>query len=268
MSYEQAGRIACEAVRIGAELVRTSTSVEVREKAERDYVTDVDLAVERELSAFLAERTPEHGFLGEEHGYREGAGEQECVWTLDPVDGTSNFARGLPLCAVSLALVRRGEPVVAAIACPFLDLEFSAIAGQGAYGGGERLRASGITDLSRALVSMGDFAAGDGSAEHNQRGLRLVAALADEVERVRMFGSAVLDLAWVASGRTAATVILSNNPWDTAAGVLLAREAGAHVFDASGRPHTADSAETIAVAPGISEDLLALVRRSVLPRGR
>jgi myo-inositol-1(or 4)-monophosphatase len=75
-----------------------------------------------------------------------------------------------------------------------------------------------------------------------------------------MFGSAALDLAWVAEGRTDATIILANKPWDTAAGVLIAREAGALVVDATGEPHTFASAETIAVSPGIADPLLSLVQ--------
>lgn len=97
--------IATHAVGIAERMIKDSTPHEVREKSDRDIVTDVDIKVEEELRAYLRSVTPEVGFLGEEKG-RDQDNTSEDVWTLDPIDGTSNFAHGLPLCAVSLALVR------------------------------------------------------------------------------------------------------------------------------------------------------------------
>lgn len=259
--YSELARVAQDAVRIGTARIRAATPDDVREKGDRDLVTATDEAVEQELSAYLQARTPEMGFLGEERGYRD-AGDHDLVWTLDPIDGTSNFAHGLPLCAVSLALLHHREPVVAAIACPFLGLEFTATQGGGAFCNGERIHASTTTNLAESIISIGDYAVGADAAAKNERRLRLTALLAERVERIRMFGSAVLDLAWVATGNTAGTVLMSNKPWDTGAGVLLAREAGARVLDASGQPHRFESAETIAAAPGIADDILNLVQDS------
>lgn len=248
--------IARDAVHLGAELVRTSTPHHVREKTDRDIVTDVDVKVEQEIRAHLARVTPEFGFLGEEQGQ---TGDDEYVWTLDPIDGTSNFAHGLPLCAVSLALVHIGRPVVAEITAPFLKLRYSAVRGEGAFVNGNRIRASRTSDLTKAIVSIGDYATGTNAEQKNQQRLRLTTLLAERVERVRMFGSAALDLAWVAEGRTDATVMLANKPWDTAAGVLIAREAGALVLDSTGEPHTFQSPDTIATCPGIADAIVALV---------
>lgn len=249
--------IARDAVRLGAELVRTSTPHQVAEKSDRDIVTDVDIKVEQEVRAYLRRATPECGFLGEEEGR---SGDDEYTWTLDPIDGTSNFAHGVPLCAVSLALVRDGRPIVAEITAPFLDLRYSAVAGQGSFVNGDRMRASRTSELSKAIVSIGDYAVGVNAEAKNQRRLRLTALLAERVERVRMFGSAALDLAWVAEGRTDATLILANKPWDTAAGVLLAREAGAAVLDRVGEPHTFQSSDTIVTCPGLADAVVSLVR--------
>jgi myo-inositol-1(or 4)-monophosphatase len=249
--------IARDAVHIGAELVRTGTPHEVTEKGDRDIVTDVDVKVEQEIRAHLARVTPEFGFLGEEQGR---TGDDEYVWTLDPIDGTSNFAHGLPLCAVSLALVHAGRPIVAEITAPFLGLRYSAVRGEGAFVNGNRMRASRTADMAKAIVSIGDYAVGANAEAKNRRRLRLTTLLAERVERVRMFGSAALDLAWVAEGRTDATVILANKPWDTAAGVLLAREAGALVLDDSGQPHTFQSPDTIATCPGIADAVISLVQ--------
>jgi myo-inositol-1(or 4)-monophosphatase len=240
-------------------MVRTSTPHEVTEKSDRDIVTDVDIKVEQEVRAYLRRLTPECGFLGEEEGQ---SGDDEYTWTLDPIDGTSNFAHGVPLSAVSLAPVRDGRPIVAEITAPFLDLHYSAVTGQGSFVNGNRMRASRTSELSKAIVSIGDYAVGADAEAKNQRRLRLTTILAERVERVRMFGSAALDLAWVAEGRTDASVILANKPWDTAAGVLLAREAGAAVLDSVGEPHTFQSLDTIVTCPGLADAVVSLVRET------
>lgn len=252
-------RIAEQAVGLGYDIVKNTTPADIRLKGDRDVVTDVDLTVEQEVREFLGQMTPEIAFLGEEAASSATIDSDRDVWTLDPVDGTSNFSHGLPLCAVSLALVRQGEPVVAAVVAPFLDLRYVATKGRGAFGNGVQLQVSKATNLRESIVSIGDYAVGSEAPAKNARRLRLTTLLAERVERVRMFGSAALDLAWVSEGRTDATVILANKPWDTAAGVLLAREAGALVLDATGSAHNFTSAETIAVTPGIADSVLSLV---------
>lgn len=122
------------------------------------------------------------------------------------------------------------------------------------------IRVSETTQLNSSLVSTGDYAVGQDASEKNWQRIALTTALIGKVERIRMFGAATLDLAFVAEGSTDACIMLSNKPWDTAAGVLLAREAGALVTDANGTAHSYSSTATIAAAPGISAELLALVR--------
>jgi myo-inositol-1(or 4)-monophosphatase len=150
--------------------------------------------------------------------------------------------------------------VVAAPLTPFLDMRYLAAKGRGAFGNGLHLQATKPARLSESIVSIGDYAVGDQAMAKNKQRIRLTTLLAERVERVRMFGSAAIDLAWVAEGRTDAAIILTNKPWDTAAGVLLAREAGALVVDAAGEDHDLNSTETIAVSPGIAEAVLELVR--------
>ena len=252
-------RIAEQAVGLGYDIVRNTTPAEIRLKGDRDIVTDVDVTVENEVRDFLNRMTPDAGFLGEEGTTSATLDGDQDVWTLDPVDGTSNFAHGLPLCAVSLALLRYGEPVIATIVAPFLDLRYVATKGRGAFGNGNRLRVSEAKSLAESIVSIGDYAVGHRAIAKNERRLRLTTLLAERVERVRMFGSAALDLAWVAEGRIDATVMLANKPWDTAAGVLLAREAGALVVDAAGSSHHLSSTETIAASPGVIDAVVSLV---------
>ena len=249
--------IAREAVARARRIIHTRRPASVAEKGERDLVTDVDLAVEDAVREFLARETPEIGILGEEHGR---SGDPGAVWwALDPVDGTSNFARGIPLCAVSLGLVSGRRSVLAAIDLPFLGTTYTAVEGLGARAGDERIRVSAAADLSRAVISVGDFAIGDGAATKNRLRLALLDRLGARAQRIRMLGTAAIDLAWVAHGKLEATIILANLPWDTMAGTLLVREAGGLVLDRDGSDHTTDSAATIAVCPGLRGELMRML---------
>lgn len=250
--------VASEAVARATGIIRTMTSFSVAAKGDRDMVTDVDLAVEDAVREFLARETPEIGILGEERGHE---GDKELWWALDPVDGTANFARGIPLCGVSLGLVEGRKSTVAAISLPFLDVTYTAVEGQGAFVGEERLEASKATELSDAIVSIGDFAVGEGADVKNRVRMALLAELGGRVQRIRFLGSAAIDLAWVAQGKLDATVILSNMPWDTMAGVLLVREAGGAVVDADDSEHSVDSAATIAVGAGLREQIVGALTR-------
>jgi myo-inositol-1(or 4)-monophosphatase len=251
--------IAQEAVEIGRKLMTTSGPGEVHAKGDRDLVTDLDLQIQREIRAYLQRATPDIDFLGEEEGGGVLDQAAEYVWALDPIDGTSNFTHGIPLCATQLALVRLGEPIVAVIVFPHLGFSYHAIKGGGAFRNNNQIHASSTTELRHAIVSIGDYATGSRAAEKNKRRLSVTEALVGQFERIRMFGTAALDLAFLAEGRTDACVILSNKPWDTAGGVLLAREAGAYVVDSSGRQHTFSSTEAIGAAKGIAKKLIDLV---------
>ncbi|GAA1968511.1 inositol monophosphatase family protein [Amycolatopsis minnesotensis] len=238
--------IARSAVGIGDRLMTTAERGEVHEKGDRDFVTDLDVRVQKEIRAYLEGATPDIDFLGEEEGGGTLDESAEYVWVLDPIDGTSNFAHGLPLCACQLALVHRGEPVLGVIAAPFLGKRYHAAKGLGAFCDGEPIRVRDNTDLKRAIFSLGDFGIGSASAAKNELRFGILRSLADNVERVRMFGSAALDLAFVAEGRTDGCIVLGNKPWDTAPGVVLVREAGGTVIDRTGAAHTFGSAETVA----------------------
>lgn len=259
--------VARAAVARGCELLRTGEPGAVHSKTDRDFVTDLDVRIQDTVRRQLAEAVPGVDFLGEEDtgagGAIEGAQDR---WILDPIDGTSNFVHGIPLCAVSLALARDGVPVVGVIGAPFLGLEYHAAAGMGAYCNGQRIKAGHAQFLGRSVVSIGDYAVGADAAAKNRRRFAVTTALAEQVERVRMLGSAALDLVWVAEGRTDGCILLTNKPWDTAAGVVIAREAGAVVTDSDGSPHTLTSAHTIAAAPGIATKLLALLTAADHPQ--
>lgn len=250
--------VAIEAVTIAGDLIRGRLPVDVIAKGDRDMATDLDFAVERAVRAHLRDRTPDVAVLGEEEGVT-GDADGELLWALDPVDGTANLLHGIPLSGVSLGLVRGGRPVLGVIDLPFLGARYRAVEHGGAYAGERRMATSRTGRLRDAVVAVGDYAVGAGAEEKNRLRLALSARLAGRVQRVRMLGSAAVDLAWLADGRLDASMTLSNQPWDTAAGVVIAREAGAVVIDLDGSDHTSASTYTIAVAPGLAEELLALV---------
>jgi myo-inositol-1(or 4)-monophosphatase len=250
-------QIARDAVALGADMVKNTRPRHIREKSDRDIVTDVDIEVERAVRNFLDRETPDIDFLGEEEGPVDR--NSEYIWTLDPIDGTSNFAHGLPLCATQLALLHRNQSIIAAITAPFLQLQYHAAENLGAFCNDKQIYSSHTGDLSKAIVSVGDYATGRNATEKNLVRLRINARLAEQVERVRMFGSAAIDLAWVAEGRTDAAIILGNKPWDTAPGVLLVRQAGAAASDIDGNPHVTSSPSTVAA----NSDLLSLALKMV-----
>jgi myo-inositol-1(or 4)-monophosphatase len=249
---------AIEAVTIANELIRSRLPGPLTAKGDRDMASDLDFAVERAVRAHLRERTPGVAILGEEEGV-SGDPDSELLWALDPIDGTANLVHGMPLTGVSLGLLYERRPVLGVIDLPFLDARYWAVEHAGAYVGDRRIAASRTTSLREAMVAIGDYAVGVGADEKNHLRLALTEHLAGRAQRVRMLGSAAIDLAWVAEGRLDASMTMSNQPWDTAAGVVIAREAGAVVIDRDGSDHTSSSVATIAVAPGVAEELLALV---------
>ena len=245
-----------EPVARAAKVVREARPGALTFKGDRDMASEVDYQVEREMRRLLSERAPAIGFMGEEDGM---TGSADTLWTLDPVDGTANFVRGIPLCAISLALVIDRQPVLAVISLPFLQETYTAERGGGAFEGNRRLKCSGTSDLIDAIVSIGDYAVGDRASEKNRLRFALTEELAGTVQRVRMLGTAAIDLAWVASGRLDASIMISNKPWETAAGTLVAMEAGATVVDDDGSPHSLESKATIAVTPQLLPGILAIL---------
>ncbi|MFI1394576.1 inositol monophosphatase family protein [Streptomyces sp. NPDC020681] len=250
-------RIAGAALDQASTLVTDMAVGSVTAKGDRDMVSELDYAVEEQVRSFLLKETPEIGFLGEESGGSGIGG--NLTWALDPVDGTANIVNGLPLCAVSLGLVENDRSVLGVIDLPFLGQRYRAAEGHGAYCGETRIAPSRKQTLNEAIVAIGDYAVGEGAQARNRRRLALTALLAERVLRVRMLGSAAVDLVWVASGKLDASIAMSNHPWDMAGGVAIAREAGAVVMDVQGAAHDLRSAATIAVAPGLRDDVLRLL---------
>jgi myo-inositol-1(or 4)-monophosphatase len=253
--------LALEAVDTAARLLLSQEPGDIVGKGDRDMASAVDYEIERSMRAFLARRTPDIGFLGEEEGASEPGADR--TWVLDPVDGTANFVHGLPLCGVSLSLVIDQETQLGVISTPFLNHLYSAVRDEGANCNGIPIRTRTTTSLKSAIVSLGDYAVGDNADQKNKARISTTTGLLRQVQRIRMIGSAATDLCWVARGWLDACVILANKPWDTSAGVLIAREAGAYVVDSDGSPHTWSSGATIATTAGVKDALVDEVQAAL-----
>lgn len=191
-------------------------------KGRHDVVTAMDREVERFIRGAIADRYPGDAVIGEE----EGGGAGERLWLIDPIDGTANYARGIPHYCVSIGYLERGVPTVAALHDPSHDWLYSAARGEGAWRDGERLAVSTCADLDAATVECG-WSTRRSTADY----LALVARVMDAGCAVRRAGSGALGLADVAAGRSEAYCELHINAWDVGAGLLLVTEAGGHASD-------------------------------------
>jgi myo-inositol-1(or 4)-monophosphatase len=250
--------LAKQATAMAGELIRSRAPHTLTSKGDRDLSSDVDTAVEQLVRDFLRQHTPDFGFLGEEGGSTDPPDEPR--WILDPIDGTINYLHGLPLCAVSLSLMHNGIALLGVIDMPFIDAQYYALSGHGSYANDQRLWVSTTQTLNAALVSIDQYAFGVGAECANRARRQLVEHLASRAQRVRMLGASAIDLAWTAQGRLDACIIFGNKPWDTSAGVLIAREAGARILDLHGMNHTVNSSATIAVGPSLEHELMAAIR--------
>ncbi|WP_347304011.1 inositol monophosphatase family protein [Croceibacterium sp. TMG7-5b_MA50] len=212
--------------------------LQVSRKGPADFVSRADMQAERTLWDELRAARPGWGFLLEEAGEIEGD-PREPRWIIDPLDGTSNFLHGIPHFAISIAVQEPkldgsgwGDVTAALVYQPITDESFWAEKSRGAWLHDGRLRVSGRRQLSEALIATGTPFAGHG--DFQQWG-RIFGAIGPEVAGIRRFGSAALDLAWVAAGRYDGFWESGLNLWDSAAGCLLVREAGGFVTDFRGR---------------------------------
>jgi myo-inositol-1(or 4)-monophosphatase len=202
-------------------------NLQVSRKGPGDFVSGADRKAEETIRDELMRARPAYGFLAEESGESEG-GDGINRWIVDPLDGTTNFLHGLPHWAISIALERKGEITAGVVYDPVKDELYAAEKGGGAFVNDRRLRVSGRRDMSEMLFATGVPFMG---SPELPRTLKELARLMPRCAGVRRFGTASLDLAYVASGRFDGYWERRINAWDMAAGVLLVREAGGLVRD-------------------------------------
>ena len=206
------------------------TPEDVEFKNRKDLVTRVDRHVEAFLIREIRSQYPDHGVLGEETG-RTGSG-NEYLWIIDPIDGTTSFCHGQPFYSVSIALARKNEVVLGAVNAPVMNQLFLAEKGGGAELNGAPIRVSDTTDLTDSVMATGFACLRAGVQPDNLIHFnRIVPLLRD----IRRFGSAAIDLCYVACGKLDGFWEMNLNIYDVAAGALIVREAGGCITDFNGR---------------------------------
>jgi myo-inositol-1(or 4)-monophosphatase len=235
-------------------------------KGPADFVSKADLASERTLWDELRAARPDWGFLMEEGGTIEGAADKP-RFIIDPLDGTSNFLHGIPHFSISIAVQEPkldgsgwGEVTAGVVYQPITDETFWAEKTRGAWLQDRRLRVSARRHLDEALIATGMPFAGHGDLA---QWVKIYAAIGPQVAGIRRFGSAALDLAWVAAGRYEGFWEQGLKPWDSAAGCLLVREAGGFVSDYRGRSLPICDAEVLAGNDALHSRLHKLLASSL-----
>jgi myo-inositol-1(or 4)-monophosphatase len=231
-------------------------SIDIATKGRNDFVTEVDRQAEQEIIATIRQAYPGHGILGEESGASGPSGPDDFTWIIDPLDGTTNFLHGFPQFCVSIGVQYRGRIEHAVIYDPIRTELFTASRGGGAQLDDKRIRVSKSRGLDGALVGTG-FPFRD-NVRWLDSYMAMLRAVTLEAAGVRRPGSAALDLAWVAAGRTDAFWEMGLSPWDTAAGSLLVTEAGGRIGTLTGAEYLLQG-DLVAGSPKTYEALVALL---------
>ena len=228
--------------------------LEYKVKAPRDLVTNGDYAAQEAVLGVIGGAFPDHGVLSEEgaaavsaNGYR---------WIIDPVDGTTNYFRGLPFYCCSVGLARGEQLLAGAVYDPSLGETFHGAQGIGAFRDGEPIRAAETDAVDRCIFGLGVSY----DADDARRQLTMAHAVVPQCATLRTMGSAALALCYIACGRQDAYIHPYLHPWDAAAGVLILRQAGGVASDIDGGDWDFTSREIVATSPHVHQELLRLVR--------
>ncbi len=227
-------------------------------EGKNNLVTEYDLLAEKIIIDNIRGKFPDHNFLAEESGYTESGSRGNIRWIIDPLDGTVNFAHGLPIFSVSIAAESNGEVICGVVYHPMLDELFVAVKGQGATLNGNPISVSGTSDIDSSFLITGF------PYNVNENPCNCIDLFVDIIKRgipVRRLGSAALDLAYIAAGRFDGFWEISLNPWDVAAGILLVREAGGQVTQFNGREHELTSESMLATNGRLHGGLVSILTK-------
>jgi len=252
---------AIKAARRGAAIISRASldidRVKVNEKGPNDFVTEIDQAAEQAIIDILRQAYPDHAFLCEESGASAGAtGQNDNLWIIDPLDGTTNFIHGLPQYCVSIALQQRGQITQAVVYDPNRNDLFTASKGAGAYLNDKRLRVTRRDRLADSLIGTGFLFKNNDGLEHY---IEMFRAMTQRCAGLRRPGAAALDLAYVAAGRLDGFFEKGLKPWDVAAGSLLITEAGGIVGTFRGDSDYLFKGDVIAGAPKVFAQMITVL---------
>ena len=239
--------------------VKKLHKLKVEKKGSTDYVTEVDRRVEQIIFEDIKSYYPEHNFLGEESG--EEINNSNVTWILDPIDGTTNFINGFPHYCISLCASVDGVPTHGVIIDPTRREEFSASKGKGAQLNGERIRVSDQKNLTDALLSCSSRSTPEQNYKYNLLGT-FMELYKNEIT-IRRTGCSALDLAYIAAGRLDGFWGNGLKPWDVAAGIVIAEEAGALLSDFHGNPKYHGSENIVCCSPKCFKPILQAVESNL-----
>lgn len=247
-------RAARQAGRVLLRYYERTEQLTVQDKGRNDFVSEVDRSAETAIVKELRSKYPSHAILAEEGGRQGGS---DTVWIIDPLDGTTNYLHGFPQFAVSIGLQSRGKLELGVVYNPLSEEMFTAARGQGAHLNDRRLRVANRTGLDGALIGTG-FPYRD---QHRlDRYLGMLKVVMQQAAGIRRPGSASLDLAFVAAGRTDGFWELGLSPWDMAAGALLISEAGGTATDLAGGGRFLETGNIVAANLKVHRALLERFR--------
>ena len=239
--------------------VKKLHKLKVEKKGSTDYVTEVDRRVEQIIFEDIKSYYPEHNFLGEESGAE--INNSNVTWILDPIDGTTNFINGFPHYCISLCASVDGVPTHGVIIDPTRREEFSASKGKGAQLNGERIRVSDQKNLTDALLSCSSRSTPEQNYKYNLLGT-FMELYKNEIT-IRRTGCTALDLAYIAAGRLDGFWGNGLKPWDVAAGIVIAEEAGALLSDFHGNPKYHSSENIVCCSPKCFKPILQAVESNL-----
>ncbi len=240
-----------------------SRDKQIQFKGRANLVTIADKESEALIIGGIRNRYPSHDILAEESGALPSTAKSGVRWIIDPLDGTTNFAHQYPFYSVSIGVEEAGEIVCGAVYDPFREELFSGVRGHGAFLNGERIQTSDVDHLSHALIMTGfpyNF------RDHIDQVMAQFRGFLLESQAVRRGGSAALDLCYVAAGRVDGFWELNLQPWDTAAGRVIAEEAGARITNFAGNPFSIYMKEILASNGRIHEEMQSVVQAASVAR--
>jgi myo-inositol-1(or 4)-monophosphatase len=259
MKSERELEVAINAAQAAAEVLQSlAGKASISHKmVTQNLVTEADIEAERLITEIIGRTFPNHQILGEEGG-EAGGDNSDSLWVVDPLDGTNNYAHGIPQYSVSIAYYRHGMPQVGVVLDPNRNELFHAVIGAGAFLNGQRIATSSASTLADSIAATGF---------HYDRGelvtktLSAIQKLFDaDIQGIRRLGSAAIDLAWVACGRLEGYFEYKLSPWDYAAGALLVTESGGECLDRDGNSILLKSGGAIATNGKVTKDFLTCVR--------
>jgi len=256
MDFEHAKRVGIAAAYSGAKVLTEhfGNISQIDKKGAFDLVTEADTGSERQIIKTIREAFPDHAILAEESGAEKGNSEYR--WIIDPLDGTTNYAHQLPIFTISIALALHDEIVFGLVLNPIDGELFSAVAGKGAELNGKSIRASSTASVHDSLLATGfpyNF------SEIIEPAMKRFTVCQDASQGVRRLGSAALDICYVACARFDGFWEQNLNLWDTAAGAIIAAEAGAMITNFSNQPFSINQKEILVTNGKIHQEMLSLL---------